>query len=331
MRLLFVTQVVDAGDSILGAYHGWLIELAKHFESIEVICLYEGTHTLPNNVHIHSLGKEKGRQVSLVYAYRFLMLAWKLRSKYDTVFVHMNQEYIVLAGWLWKLLRKPIFLWRNHYAGSVITDIAATFCTRVFCTSRHSYTAKYAKTVLMPVGVSVEQFAEIQVQRRPRSILFLSRMSPSKRPELLLSALSLLEERGVNFSASLYGSPLPKDISFYEALKKSSTNPHVTFHAGIPHVEAPAVFASHELYVNTSPSGMFDKTLFEAAAAGCTVIASSEDWRELAGEDSWFDGTAKGLADRIEQKLGTNARNQTALVESNSLSTLADALAKQML
>lgn len=331
MRLLFVTQVVDAGDSVLGAYHGWLIELAKYFERIEVVCLYEGTHTLPNNVHVYSLGKEKGRQIALVYAYRFLMLAWKLRTKYDTVFVHMNQEYIVLTGWLWKLFNKPIFLWRNHYAGSVITDMAAAFCTRVFCTSTHSYTTKYAKTVLMPVGVSVEQFAERQVQRRPGSILFLSRMSPSKRPELLLSALSLLEERGVSFSASLYGSPLPKDVPFYEVLKKSSTNPQVTFHASIPNIEAPAVFASHELYVNTSPSGMFDKTLFEAAAAGCIVIASSEDWRELAGEDSWFDGTAKELADRIEQKLGASAQDQTVLVERNSLSTLAAALANQML
>lgn len=331
MRLLFVTQVVDAEDSILGAYHGWLIELAKHFESIEVLCLYEGTHTLPHNVQVHSLGKENGRQPPLLYAYRFLVLVWKLRFSYDAVFVHMNQEYVLLAGWLWKLLKKPIYLWRNHYAGSLLTDIAAAFCTQVFCTSKKSYTAKYAKTVFMPVGVDVARFSEKRVQRRPRSILFFSRISPSKRPELFFAALSLLQERGSSFSASVYGSPLPKDVPFYEALKKNSSSSDILFHAGVPNVEAPAIFASHELYVNTSPSGMFDKTLFEAAASGCTVIASSEDWRDIAGEDAWFDGTAKGLADRIEQRLGTSPRDQTALVESNSLSALATALAKQML
>ena len=70
----------------------------------------------------------------------------------------MNQEYVLIAGWLWKLLGKRTYLWRNHYAGSWLTDVAAVFCTKVFCTSKHSYTVKYKKTVLMPVGVDTERF-----------------------------------------------------------------------------------------------------------------------------------------------------------------------------
>ena len=60
MRLLICTQAIDKNDPILGFFHRWVIEFAKHFEHISVICLREGTHTLPENVSVYSLGKEGG-------------------------------------------------------------------------------------------------------------------------------------------------------------------------------------------------------------------------------------------------------------------------------
>src|SRR3989344_2582413 len=99
MRLLICTQAVDKDDRVLGFFHTWLIEFAKHFKQITIICLKEGAHTLPNNVLVYSLGKEKGHPPhlsKLVYAWRFVRLAWKLRKNYDAVFVHMNQEYVLL-------------------------------------------------------------------------------------------------------------------------------------------------------------------------------------------------------------------------------------------
>ena len=60
MKLLITTQVVDQNDLFLGFFHGWLEEFAKHFEHITVICLKEGTHSLPENVEVISLGKERG-------------------------------------------------------------------------------------------------------------------------------------------------------------------------------------------------------------------------------------------------------------------------------
>jgi hypothetical protein len=170
MKLLVVTQTVDSTDPVLGFFHGWILALAQRVESVEVICLFEGEHELPANVRVHSLGKEKEKQSPIVYATRFFALAWNLRDQYDRVFVHMNQEYLLIAGWLWALLRKPAYLWRNHYAGSWLTDCAALFCTKVFCTSKHSYTATYKKTKLMPVGVDLERFVpEVQNDMRTRS------------------------------------------------------------------------------------------------------------------------------------------------------------------
>src|SRR4051812_10743399 len=99
--LLIVTQAIDQEDQVLGFFHKWVEEFAKHTESITVVCLREGKHSLPNNVRVFSLGKEKRKALSLVYALRFLSRIWKEREAYKNVFVHMNTEYVLLGGLLW--------------------------------------------------------------------------------------------------------------------------------------------------------------------------------------------------------------------------------------
>jgi len=70
MKLLICTQMIDKNDPILGFFHRWVEEFAKHFEHIHVICLKEGQHTLPQNVTVHSLGKEGGES-RIKYVIRF--------------------------------------------------------------------------------------------------------------------------------------------------------------------------------------------------------------------------------------------------------------------
>lgn len=338
MKLLIVTQVVDTEDPVLGFFVRWIEEFSKHVERIEVICLKEGRHELPANVRVHSLGKEKGDASRGIYALRFMSLVWKLRDEYDAVFVHMNQEYILIAGWLWKLLGKRIYLWRNHYAGSRLTDIAAAFCAKIFCTSKHSYTAKCKKTVLMPVGVDAERFStDARIERKPHSILFLARMAPSKRPEMLIDALIILAREGVTFTATFVGSPLPKDEIYYEGLKekvrRAGIAEMVSFRSGIPNAQTPDLYRASEIFVNTSRSGMLDKTIFEAAASGCLVLAASADWAEQAGGDLLFTD-ASTLARRLavflalpsaEAAARTN-RLRTGVIEANSLVRLGRVL-----
>ncbi len=329
-KLLIVTQVVDTEDPVLGFFVGWLQEFAKHIEHIEVICLRKGSYNLPTNVRVHSLGKEKGSTSRVIYIHRFLTLIWSLRHEYEAVFVHMNQEYVLLAGWLWRLLGKRVYLWRNHYAGSWLTDLAAAFCATVFCTSKHSYTAKYAKTVLMPVGVDTERFKpSAQVARETHSILFLSRISPSKRVDLFISALLDLAHEGIAFTATIVGSPLPEDREYYENLQEKlgsfDVSHQVSFLPAVPNHETPVLYQSHEIFVNASPSGMLDKTLFEAAACGCCVLASSRDFADSAGAASYFD-SSDTLADRLRVALANPQPPTTGLVEANSLEALSKKL-----
>ncbi|MEK7538915.1 MAG: hypothetical protein AAB552_03680 [Patescibacteria group bacterium] len=58
MKLLILTQKVDQNDDILGFFHGWIREFAKHAEQVTVIALGVGEYDLPKNVRVFSLGKE---------------------------------------------------------------------------------------------------------------------------------------------------------------------------------------------------------------------------------------------------------------------------------
>jgi glycosyltransferase involved in cell wall biosynthesis len=321
MKLLICAQAVDRNDPVLGFFHAWLVGLAAHYETVTVICLRQGEHQLPANVRVFALGGGK-----LSRLYKLLRGAYRFRGNYDAVLVHMSQEFVLGAGWLWRVLGKRVYLWRNHYAGSLLTDLAALFCTKVFYTSKFSYTAKYQKAVRMPVGVDTQLFKPVPgVARESRSVLFLGRMAPSKRPELLLEALKLLQDEGVEYRAALYGSPLPHDREYYERLKLDANHLHAAFYPAVANRETPAIYSRHAVFVNCSPSGMFDKTLFEAAACGCRVLAASEDWAALAGEDTHFD-SAEELAAGLKAALAAPQPLPAQVLEQHSLQELCKRL-----
>jgi glycosyltransferase involved in cell wall biosynthesis len=342
MRLLICTQVVDRDDLYLGFFHGWIEEMAQHFEYITVLCLKEGVHVLPKNVEVLSLGKEKGTS-RVTRALRVLRWGFSKRNNYDAVLVHMNQEYILLAGWLWKCLGKKIYMWRNHYAGTWQTDIAIRQCNKIFCTSKFSYTAKFSKNVFMPVGVDTDLYAhQLEVARDPHAVLFYARMAPSKKAEVLLKALGILHARSVSFVADFYGSPLPKYEPYLIQMKtlaqELSLDRQVRFFPGAPHSEGPRIFSAHTIFVDLGASGMYNKMLFEAAACECLVVAASRDFAKLVDERFIFqENDAEDLADKIESLLKLPVVEQRALgaqlcniAKSHSLHTLGIRLAEEI-
>lgn len=283
MRLLVVTQKVDRNDPILGFFHGWIAEFSKRFNAVVVICLERRSFDLPKNVTVLSLGKEKYKD-RLKYIFLFYYLSIFNLRHYDAVFVHMNHEYVVLMGWLWRIMGKKVYMWRNHHDGSFLTDIAAIFCNKVFCTSKYSYTAKYKKTTLMPVGINTNLFKpDPSLEKVSNSILFLGRIAPAKNVNIFIDALGILKDKKIIFSADIYGDALPRNAYYLEKLKSRVSElgleDRVLFKPGVPNQEAPAIYNTHEVFVNLSSSGMYDKTIFEAMACGCLAIASNENLR----------------------------------------------------
>lgn len=327
MRLLICTQAVDRDDPVLGFFHRWIEEFAARCEKISVICLRKGAYHVPGNVSVFSLGKEtgSGRLRSVLNLYRLL---WKLRDEHDVVFVHMNQEYVLLGWGFWKLWGKKILLWRNHAKGNWMTRLAVLFSDEVFCTSPQSFTARFAKTKIMPVGVDTYFFTpNPSVRKKSNSILFLGRIAPVKNVDIFVEALRELKSRGVKFSATIAGGSSEKDEEYEEVIRRKVSayglDGAVVFVGAVSQSEALKLYREHELYVNLTPSGSMDKTIFEALASGCTAVVSNKGLLEILGEALITEDDSPEIAGKIEQAFKNQTSHRDFVVEKHSLATLS--------
>lgn len=282
MKLLVLTQAVDTEDPVLGFMHRWISELSRHYEHVEVICLKEGTHDLPPNVTIHSLGKETGRS-RLKYILRFYGYIWNLRRQYDAVFVHMNQEYVLLGGLPWHLWGKPVVLWRNHKIGFISTHVAASLVRRVCYTSPSAYVAHFKNAVRMPIGIDTGVFKRATEAPPLYSMLFLGRIDGVKRPIEFVEALKRIIDDGFDLRADIYGDPTYPDDPYFAGFKTVLTplqaSGNAVLHHSVRNTETPVIYAAHSIYVNLTPSGSFDKTIGEAMACGCVVVVGNDALR----------------------------------------------------
>ncbi len=307
MRLLIITQKVDQHDSVLGFMHHWLEELANHCQQMAVICLELGKYELPSNVKVLSLGKEMG-QSRFKYILRFYYYIWRERNNYDAVFVHMNQEYVLLGGVFWRLCNKKVMMWRNHPLGNFMTRIAVMLSHVVFCTSQFSFTARFAKTKIMPAGIDTESFVDYGQQRLPESILVFGRIAPIKKIETIIDAFSQISTKRPGATLTIVGDALPVDIIYLEQLKEMVTSlqleSRVAWLPGVSNTKAVNVYNKYSVYINATPSGSFDKTILEAMASGCLILTSNESWRGSIDDRLIFpQNDSSMLAQKIDELL----------------------------
>ena len=297
MKLLFITQKVDKNDPVLGFVHRWIEKFSEKCELITVICLEKGEYRFPKNVVVISLGKELIKTRSgLVYffykiffAARFLFLVFRMNDRDETVFVHMNAEYLALAGWLWRIKRRKVLMWYNHKFGSFFLKISAFWATNILYTSRHAYSARYAHGRIMPAGIDTDLFRRDQsVAREPRSILSLGRIAPVKRIELIIDAVSGLVGRGVVCRLHIYGAAEPRDKGYYEMLRARARDLEergiIFFHDAISPNQAPHIYNKYEIFVNVTQEGSFDKTVLEALACEMQVVTTNSSFDGVVGE-----------------------------------------------
>lgn len=295
MKLLITTQAVDLDDPVLAFFHRWIEEFAKNAEHVHVICLKEGRHALPDNVTVHTLGKEDGRSV-FKYVSRLLRYSWRLRKEYDSVFVHMNPEYLVLAGWMWLMLRKRVGLWYIHPRSSWRLRYGMRFAYKVFSATEKSFPVVTSK--LVPVGLGVDTDFFIPKDLVPSAelrIMCAARIAPVKRVECMVDAADDLVKRHTPFLFDYYGEELPRDKAYAERVRKQADHLGAwIFRGKATPEEIRDAYQSHDVHVNATDSGSFDKAVFEAMACGCISVASNKALVEVLPRELMFEeGNAK--------------------------------------
>ena len=205
MKLLIITQKVDNQDDVLGFMHRWIEQFAAQCEQVTVICLFEGRHALPANVRVFSLGKEKGVS-RLEYLVRFFRIIWRERAAYDSVFVHMNQIYVLLGGLLWRALGKRVALWYAHGAVPSSLRVAEKMVNTVFTSTKSGFRLPSKKIRVVGQGIDTDFFCpKAREDAQGFRIVVVGRISPIKDYETLILAAEKLQSEIDGLSVDYWG------------------------------------------------------------------------------------------------------------------------------
>lgn len=306
MRLFIVTQVVDQHDPILGFFHRWISEYARVCEHVYVVCLKEGTHSLPKNVTVLSLGKEKGYG-RFTYLRRFFSYLWTYRHEYDAVFVHMNQIYVILGGILWRMMGKRIGMWYAHGATSFSLRVATFLTHYVFTSTPSGFRLRSAKTRVVGQGIDTDLFPlcpDTYDASRIR-IVCVGRVGPIKRNEVLIDAVALLRSRSIDVAAVFVGKVM--DEAYHASLrartKQKGIEDAITFAGAVSPDEVSHFICDADIFANPSATGSLDKVGLEALVSGVPVITSNLAFNNVFGAYrerlTFLPDDAEALADRI--------------------------------
>lgn len=294
MKLLIITQKVDSQDSVLGFFHRWLEEFAAHCESLTVICLYEGTHALPHNVKVLSLGKERGVS-RLTYIARFFRYIWQERNHYDSVFVHMNPIYAVLGGLFWRLIGKRIALWYIHGHDDMRLRLGVLLAHRVFTAVPESFPFISSKIAYVGHGIDMSLFDARSSHGDDAKIQLLNvgRISPKKHIKELIDHAVECSHREMLDTITFVGDPGSNDEElFFEKMKiyaqAQLPRERVLFTGGVPHAQLVSIFQSHDYFIHLSSTGGLDKVVIESWCSGTPAFTNQKGFESYFGDDKIF-------------------------------------------
>ncbi len=291
MKLLIFTQIVDKNDPVLGFFHEWIREFAAQTEEVLVVCLWRGKYDLPANVKVLSLGKEDGGN-KIKYLVRFYQYIWFERENYDNVFVHMNQIYVLLGAWFWRLSGKKILLWYAHGSTPLGLKLAEKFVNKIVTSTKEGCRLKSKKITIVGQGIEISKFRIKKKTNKNKKfhIVSVGRISPIKNLAVLIKAIYfLIDKKKIkkeNLRISIIGAPITGDDKEYFAslrrlVKKFNVEDIVEFYGPLPFAKIPEQYEKADLFVHTGNTGSLDKTVLEAMAAGLVVVSANDAVKEM--------------------------------------------------
>lgn len=240
MKLLICTQKNDPNDPVLGFFVRWIEEFRKYAE-VDVITL-------------DHLGG--GNQVQR--AWRFLRLVTRLRC--DAVFVHMNPEYLVVAGWWWRLRGIRTALWYAHKSVNWKLRVAVFFANVICTPSPESFRLRSKKVVVTGHGIDTDFFKPNPAIKRGEHLLSVGRLDPIKGHDRAI----LLAHRN-NWELVIVGEGTERES--LEALA-AKLEVKVRFTGGLTQEQLRGEYWRAGHFVSFSETGSMDKVLLEASACG---------------------------------------------------------------
>ena len=281
MRLLFVTQVLDRGDAVLGFVHRWVAGLARCTERVRVLALEVGdTSGLPANVDWRVIGRRG--HIARWFRYRGFLHEALHRDGFDALLTHMVPRYSLVAAGPARRARVPHFLWYTHAGVDARLVKAERVVDGIFTASDESLRIPTAKRIVTGHGIDVAHFAAGAAEPLvPPRLLCVGRLTPAKDPLTVLEALHQLVQEGRDVHLDWAGGALARGDDAYadevrRRVEQLGIGSRVTWHGAVPYAEIPALYHRASVCVSASRTGSVDKVVLEALAAGRPVVTSNE-------------------------------------------------------
>lgn len=335
MNLLIITQKVDRTDPILGFFHRWIEEFAKHCESVTVIGQRVGAYEFPPNVRVLSLKKERGwpRWLQVM---RFWWLIICNAQRYDTVFVHMTPIWVLLGWKAWFLLRKPVYLWYETRRGGYILRMALWCVRKVFSATSDGLPFPSAKAIITGHGIDTDFFAPGTAEREQGLVVAIGRITRIKRLDAIVEAFTQLPSscRLVIAGGTITQKDQEEEHCLQRQIQRLGVQDRVTFAGFFQQADVRSLLQNASLLLHAAGGGL-DKVVLEAMACGCPVVCTSEAAQSVlppscrAG-DSMVEAAERllALSDEEQQKLGSDLR--TRVLQGHALPTLIWRITKEM-
>ena len=324
MKLLIITQKVEAFDSNLGFFISWIKKFSERAE-VTVIANEVGLHDL-EGIPVFSLGKEKGAS-RLVRLFRYRKLLFKLLPNVDGIFFHMCPEYVLAAKLLPKLFGKKSILWYTHKEVSVRLRIASWLVDKIYTASKESCRLRSKKIVVAGHGIDTELFFENPPVTGKLRLLSVGRIAPAKDLDTLIRGFFLFKEKYPDATLTLVGDAITQADQVYEEEMIVLGNRSL-FSGPVPYDTLPSVYRDNTIFVHASRTGSLDKAVLEALAVGLPVFTSSEAFSEnIPGVTKFEAGNPKDLAKKIlvafeRGELGYNEKGREWVLENHNLNNL---------
>src|SRR3989344_3398927 len=308
-KLIIITQKIDEDDDHRGFFIDWVKEYSKAFDTVSVITVAEGTHTLTSNVRVYSLGKELGASKfkQTILFYRYLL---KLLPGSSGIFAHASAIFVI-ASWPFTIIfRKKIVLWYLHGSVTSRLKLAERLCHKIVTAAKESLGFRSSKLVETGHGINFELF---QVERNWQTdivnIISVGRITPIKRLETLIRSISMLPEN-LGTRLSIIGRPvMPPDHQYLSEIKGLVSDlgltDRVDFEGFVKYKDMPMIYKKADMSVNLLAKGGLDKAVLESMASGLLVLTSNEVFLRYFGPYSdlliFEHNDPSDLADKIKR------------------------------
>lgn len=325
-NLLIFVNKFDENDDLLGFFPGWVYELAKQLKIIVITQKIGQYRDLPN-LKVILLDKEKyGSPAVRILKLNNLLFSFK--KEYDAILVIMAPAWVIVSALAAKILKKKLYLWYAVWRGNWKLRLAERLADKIFCSVEESFPFKSNKVFAIGQGIDTDKlFPDIHLIR-PNSILYLGRISPVKKIELIFRALRIIKDKdthsfGLIRDIIIAGDGASeKDRLYLDSLKKTVTemdlSSKIAWKGRIPHGRVLDQYHQGDIFVSATPTGSFDKAMLEAMACGNIVITSNLALLrylspELAGKIVFKEDDVADLAKKITYVLNLGAEDKNLI------------------